>query len=218
MMTAEEIAALLKGANITVNGDFVASKHVEYEVGNVEAGGIGIQINGNDKPAKATESTPTLRTPKKPETKLVKSVFTYRHVETLGCRIAMLHQYLLKVKWIDKDTDMEQFCALFSGGDCDYNVKWTGKQSQLYYLIKVLIDKGYISYPQGVGQWVIVQSHFVDKDSRVFKSFNKQKNPKKTADQIEQMAEILNSARNIDPRRFAEALNSIVPIDEDDED
>ncbi len=36
---------------ITVNGDFVVEKHVEHEVGNVEAGGIGIQIiNGNDVP------------------------------------------------------------------------------------------------------------------------------------------------------------------------
>ena len=31
---------------ITVAGDLVLEKHVEYEVGNVEQGGIGIQING----------------------------------------------------------------------------------------------------------------------------------------------------------------------------
>ena len=36
---------------ITVNGDFVLEKHVEYEIGNVENGGIGIQINnGKDAP------------------------------------------------------------------------------------------------------------------------------------------------------------------------
>ena len=41
------LEALGKGG-IQVNGDFVVSKHVEYEVNNVEAGGIGIQIvNGN---------------------------------------------------------------------------------------------------------------------------------------------------------------------------
>ena len=32
-------------SGITVNGDLVLEKHVEYEVGNVENGGIGIQIN-----------------------------------------------------------------------------------------------------------------------------------------------------------------------------
>ena len=38
-------------SGITVNGDFVLEKHVEYEIGNVENGGIGIQINnGKDEP------------------------------------------------------------------------------------------------------------------------------------------------------------------------
>ena len=41
------LEALGKGG-ITVAGDFVMNKNVEYEVNNVEAGGIGIQIvNGN---------------------------------------------------------------------------------------------------------------------------------------------------------------------------
>lgn len=38
-------------SGITVNGDFVLEKHVENEVGNVENGSIGIQINnGRDVP------------------------------------------------------------------------------------------------------------------------------------------------------------------------
>lgn len=37
-------------ANIHIAGDFVMEKHVEYEVANVEAGGIGIQVvNGKNK-------------------------------------------------------------------------------------------------------------------------------------------------------------------------
>ena len=36
---------------INVNGDYVVTKHVENEIGNVENGGIGIQIiNGNPSP------------------------------------------------------------------------------------------------------------------------------------------------------------------------
>lgn len=43
---------------ITVAGDFVLEKHVEYEVNNVEAGGIGIQIvNGKDQPLTASDKT-----------------------------------------------------------------------------------------------------------------------------------------------------------------
>ncbi len=46
-MEKEEIQKLLESISkggIQVNGDFVVSKHVENEIGNVENGGIGIQI------------------------------------------------------------------------------------------------------------------------------------------------------------------------------
>ena len=50
-MNQEEIKKALEAlgkSGIQVNGDFVVSKHVEHEVNNVGAGGIGIQIvNGN---------------------------------------------------------------------------------------------------------------------------------------------------------------------------
>ena len=53
-MNQEEIQKSLEAigkGGIQVNGDFVVSKHVENEIGNVEAGGIGIQIvNGKDEP------------------------------------------------------------------------------------------------------------------------------------------------------------------------
>ena len=43
-MDKELLEKILKGG-ITVQGDFVMEKHVENEIGNVETGGIGIQIN-----------------------------------------------------------------------------------------------------------------------------------------------------------------------------
>lgn len=46
-MTDEEYLNFLKDAKVVVNGDLVGNKHVEHEIGNVEAGGIGIQINNN---------------------------------------------------------------------------------------------------------------------------------------------------------------------------
>lgn len=49
------LEALGKGG-ITVNGDLVLEKHVEHEVGNVEAGGIGIQIISGGKDAPLTIS------------------------------------------------------------------------------------------------------------------------------------------------------------------
>ena len=47
-MTQEEMQKALEAigkSGITVQGDLVLEKKVEYEIGNVEAGGIGIQIN-----------------------------------------------------------------------------------------------------------------------------------------------------------------------------
>ncbi len=47
-MSQEDIQKALEAlgkSGITVNGDLVLEKHVENEIGNVEAGGIGIQIN-----------------------------------------------------------------------------------------------------------------------------------------------------------------------------
>lgn len=49
-MEIEDLAKLLTGCNINVKGDLVMEKHVEHEVANVEAGGIGIQIIGDKKP------------------------------------------------------------------------------------------------------------------------------------------------------------------------
>ncbi|MBQ7237307.1 MAG: hypothetical protein IJS20_00800 [Bacteroidales bacterium] len=49
-MNKEELQAALEAiarSGITVNGDLVLNKKVDYEVANVEAGGIGIQINNN---------------------------------------------------------------------------------------------------------------------------------------------------------------------------
>ena len=43
-MDKDFLEKILKGG-ITVQGDFVMEKQVENEIGNVEAGGIGIQIN-----------------------------------------------------------------------------------------------------------------------------------------------------------------------------
>lgn len=57
-MKQEDIIAALeavKKSGITVNGDLVLEKKVDYEVANVENGGIGIQIaNGRESPSLTT--------------------------------------------------------------------------------------------------------------------------------------------------------------------
>ena len=65
-MKQEDIQKALEAlgkSGITVAGDLVLEKKVEYEVANVEAGGIGIQIvNGNRKEIEESEVTEDLPT------------------------------------------------------------------------------------------------------------------------------------------------------------
>lgn len=60
-MEIEDLAKLLTGCNINVKGDLVMEKHVEHEVANVEAGGIGIQIVGDKKPKDLMERKKRVR-------------------------------------------------------------------------------------------------------------------------------------------------------------
>ena len=63
-MNQEELQKALEAlgkSGITVNGDLVLEKHVENEIGNVEAGGIGIQIN-NGKDSSLSVSDKDIKT------------------------------------------------------------------------------------------------------------------------------------------------------------
>lgn len=188
-MTAEDIAAMLKGANITVNGDFVASKHVEYEIGNVEQGGIGIQINGN---AKSTSTTKTTGG-NKSETKLVQTTFVYKYKDTdERIRVIKFYQQLLKAQLIEASTMPEPFLEIFSGKASDAKVKWLGKKSFLYYLVKKMIDRKLIKCASGDDHWIITQSHFIDEKNHVFVNLHKEKDPKKAMLALNKLVDILD--------------------------
>ena len=170
---------------INVAGDYVQSKHVDYEINNVEAGGIGIQIVNSSKSA-TTAATGRVRTPK-----LQTATFTYRWFGTAPYRITMLYQHLLKAQWIAPDTTPDDFSAIFEGNPSTARIKWIGKQAFLYYLIRQLVDLQLVSIPQNASVWQIVESHFLDKNSRPFHNFNKQKEPIKAKVAIDKLIEIL---------------------------
>ena len=170
---------------INVAGDYVQSKHVDYEINNVEAGGIGIQIVKSSKSA-TTAATVRVRTPK-----LQTATFTYRWLATAPQRITSLYQHLLKAQWIAPDTNPDDFSAIFEGNPSTARIKWIGKQAYLYYLIRQLVDLQLVSIPQNASVWQIVESHFLDKNSRPFHNFNKQKEPIKAKAAIDKLIEIL---------------------------
>ena len=144
-MKKEDLQAALEAiskSGIQVAGDLVLEKNVEYEVANVEEGGIGIQIvNG---------STP----------KVANSSVTEPH-------LLLLYMALTKEQWIDgNDAD---FKALFSGSrDEDCELVWLGKYGKgtLVELFKQMAGAGLIEVPQGFTLSAILEGHFKDKNDQ----------------------------------------------------
>lgn len=119
------------------------------------------------------------------------ATFTYRWFATAPQRITSLYQHLLKAQWIAPDTNPDDFSAIFEGNLSTARIKWIGKQAYLYYLIRQLVDLQLVSIPQNASVWQIVESHFLDKNSRPFHNFNKQKEPIKAKAAIDKLVEIL---------------------------
>ena len=123
--------------------------------------------------------------------RVTNATFTYRWFATAPQRITSLYQHLLKAQWIAPDTNPDDFSAIFEGNPSTARIKWIGKQAFLYYLIRQLVDLQLISIPQNASVWQIVESHFLDKNSRPFHDFNKQKEPIKAKAAIDKLIEIL---------------------------
>lgn len=187
---------------INVAGDYVQSKHVDYEIGNVEQGGIGIQIVQGDASKTADTSTVSVQSatsrskpqqpPKRTVAPYTSATFYYRYAQQYPDRITRLYQYLLKAQWIASDTKPEDFNALFLGDPTHIKIKWIGTQQNLYYLIRTLVDREIISIPENATIWQIVECHFLNKDSRTFRNFNKQKEPTRTKLAIDNMVNLID--------------------------
>ena len=195
----------IQNKNLTV----ILEQNNEHNIENVEAGGIGIQINNgvqtvnNDK--KKPAGNKDARKKKPSGAMIVKDTFTYRFLndEDGTARLTRLYQALLPVGWIPKETKHEDFTAIFEGKPTDVKVKWTGKQSDLYALINRLESRGLISWPKGVTKWVITGSHFLDCNSKQFSAWNKQKTPQKSAAAIEAIANLLDPTKDDVKKRLS---------------
>ena len=195
----------IQNKNLTV----ILEQNNEHNIENVEAGGIGIQINNgvqtvnNDK--KKPAGNKDARKKKPSGATLVKDTFTYRFLYDEGgtAKLIKLYQKVQKAGWIPKETKHEDFTAIFEGKPTDVKVKWTGKQSDLYALINRLESRGLISCPKGVTKWVITGSHFLDCNSKQFSDWNSQKTPKKSAATIEAFADLLDPTKDDDKKRLS---------------
>ena len=168
-MKKEDLQAALEAiskSGIQVAGDLVLEKNVEYEVANVEQGGIGIQIvNG---------STPRVASPKKgsgkkdsdekPEKPRETMTFGRKSGVTDG-HIVLLYQKLVKEGWIEGNE--ADFKALFSGKrDEDCELVWLGKYGKgtLVELFKQFVSAGLVTVAGGFTISSILEGHFRDTD------------------------------------------------------
>ena len=91
---------------INVAGDYVQSKHVDYEINNVEAGGIGIQfVNG-----KQTTIKPSASSTRKHDTSVP---YTIRYMnandQSRIQRLQLLMRCLQKLQWIEEPKSADDF-------------------------------------------------------------------------------------------------------------
>ena len=166
-MKKEDIQAALEAiskSGIQVAGDLVLEKNVEYEVANVEDGGIGIQIvNG---------STPKVANPKKGCGKKVSDEKPEKPRETMTFKrksgvtdghLTLLYQKLVKEGWIDGNE--ADFRALFSSKrdeDCALTWKGTYGKGTLVEMFKQFVGASLITVPDGFTIPAILEGHFKD--------------------------------------------------------
>lgn len=163
-MNQEDIQKALEAigkSGIKVAGDLVLEKNVEYEVDNVESGGIGIQIiNGEkvvDNAVKGKGGRP------KKVGKANNKAFAYYAGDETNTRLQLFYKGLIGMGWIKEDTQLKDFLSIFSGRDTNVKVVWTGDINTLTALFKELVNiKGYVKLPQGESIWVTVNARFGD--------------------------------------------------------
>ena len=202
-MTTEETIDLANAKGEDFDTTEIASvKTEEYDIGNVEAGGIGVQVNqggqtvdnGAKKPSKTASQS-------KPATfKMVNDVFTYKWTKQHPERVTHFYQYLVKLHAIDKDTSHEEFEKLFTGVPTDVTVKWIAPKSALKFLMSTLKKRGYIK-PEGK-IWVITESHFKDAQNNLFKNMRNEHDPEYLEDVINRIADTLNPNHDVKPLKM----------------
>ena len=170
-MKKEDLQAALEAiskSGIQVAGDLVLEKNVEYEVANVEEGGIGIQIvNGSTPKASSSKKGSGKKDSDEKPPKPREVMTLKRRSKVLDGHLTLLFQKLTKEGWIDGFE--ANFKNLFSGQrDENCQLTWTGLYGKgtLVELFKQLIKAELIDVPAGFTLSSILEGHFMDKQGQ----------------------------------------------------
>lgn len=162
-MTKEEMMEMLSKSGIHVAGDLVLEKHVENEIGNVEAGGIGIQINNSEK--KPTSPKANKKSEKKPSSDKPKTLKYYTHgnngklIEQRK-RVTIVYRKLNEWGWIDDNTTANDFDSFFEGEPRHCNITWIANTTILTILLQELLKQPYLTEQTGCSAKSLVEQQF----------------------------------------------------------
>lgn len=154
---------MLGKSGIHVAGDLVLEKHVENEIGNVEAGGIGIQIINSEK--KPTSPKPNKKSEKKPSSDKPKTLKYYTHgnngkLMEQRKRVTIVYRKLNEWGWIDDNTTANDFDSFFEGEPRHCNITWIANTTILTILLQELIKQPYLTEQTGCSAKSLVEQQF----------------------------------------------------------
>ena len=162
-MTKEEMIEMLGKSGIHVAGDLVLEKHVENEIGNVENGGVGIQINNYEK--KPTSPKANKKSEKKPTSDKPKTLKYYTHgnngkLMEQRKRVTIVYRKLNEWGWIDDNTTANDFDSFFEGEPRHCNITWIANTTILTILLQELLKQPYITEQTGCSAKSLVEQQF----------------------------------------------------------
>lgn len=160
----ELIKAAAQGIDLSgFKGDVVAVKVVENEIGNVEAGGIGIQnVYAGQKPKAQTKK----KAEQKPKTAAKpKTLKYYMHgnngrLRKQRQRVDIVFRLWNEWGWIDDATSPDGFDTLFEGTPSHCNITWTANATILTILLQELLQQPYIEKQTGCAAKSLVEQQF----------------------------------------------------------
>ena len=171
-MKQEDIKNVLEAigkGNFTIAGDFVLEKNVEYEVDNVEDGGIGIQnVYYTTKPKAAKTKPKAAKTKPKDSRKpsvtpMTLKYFTHGNNGVLMKQRRRVHQVFNmwnRWGWIDEQTAIDDFYAFFEGEPRCCNITWKANGTILTILLQELLEQSYIERQTGCAAKSLVGQQF----------------------------------------------------------
>lgn len=166
-MKKEDLQAALEAiskSGIQVAGDLVLEKNVEYEVANVEEGGIGIQIVNGSTPKAASSKKGSGKKDSDEKPPKPRETMTFKRKGSVTePHLLLLYMALTKEQWIEGNE--ADFKALFSGKrdeNCELTWKGLFGKGTLVELFKRFVAERLITVAEGFTLPAILEGHFKD--------------------------------------------------------